>query len=94
MKPRYRGYLLVVDKRHLELLSTNYKYPVVLIPSEEFQILNTDAACLANITSAINDQLVHKFSGVKFRPPEPPEMREVLDKLIQEFDAEVIDVEL
>jgi hypothetical protein len=93
LQPRYRGIFLPLDKRHLMLRTSSFKYPVVLIQHEDYKILNEMPGLLTEVMGAIQTQNVHKFSGVQFIAPMPPEQQELIDKLVETFDAEVIDVE-
>jgi hypothetical protein len=93
LRPRYRGILLPLNKQHLQAMSSSFKYPVVAIPHEDYIELNKNVRLLAEIAGAINYQNVHRFSGVTFIAPMSPEEQELIDKIIETFDAEVIDVE-
>ena len=89
----YRGYLAMVDIKLLGLYSSNYRTPVLAIQHPRYNQLNKNINLLNAITSAVNNQLVHKISGVRFIKPMEDKEREVIESLIEAFDAELVDVE-
>jgi hypothetical protein len=48
---------------------------------------------LSDISASLNYQLVHKFSGVRFFEPLSETFQALIDKIVLEFDAEVVDIE-
>lgn len=87
-----RGYLSEVNPKRLELISSGFKNPVLAITHSDASILNNNINLLRNISDALNSQLVHKFSGVKFIEPMAPEEQSLIWNLCDTFNAEVLDI--
>lgn len=89
----YKGHLLKVEVKHVGTISSNFKYPVLVIPHPDYLNLNKNIGLLNSIASSLNNQLVHKFSGVKFIKPLEGNSLELINKIINTFDATIIDIE-
>jgi hypothetical protein len=92
LKPWNRGLLLDVTLDSLALYESNFKYPILAIPHPDFQELNEHVDILSDIGAAVNNQLVHKFGGIKFVAPVSEHMQGLISKLIHEFDVYSIDI--
>jgi hypothetical protein len=87
-----RGSILEVDTKKIGLITSDYKFPVVVIPHANYVNLNGSIELVSSLTAALNDQLVHKFSGVKFIKPLEGKGGALIAQLIDAFDAEIINV--
>lgn len=90
---KYKGHILNVDIKHIGVLSSGFKYPILAIPHKKYSRLNYNIGLLNSISEAVNNQLVYKFSGVKFIKPLEGHSLELVDKIIDMFDASIIDIE-
>jgi hypothetical protein len=88
----YRGYLTKLNINELALFSSDYKLPVLALPHSDYIVLNRHVDALNAIASAVNTQLVHKISGIRFVPLLGEAFKETIDNLVRVFDAEIIDI--
>ena len=89
----YRGYVSLLKSNDFALYSRNYNTPVIAIQHKHYKILNRNIRLLNSIAAAVNAQLVHHISGVRFIEPLSKEHQDVIDLIVDKFDAEIIDVD-
>lgn len=90
---QFRGILNTKDIKRIGLVSEQFKHPIVVIEDQGYISLNKDAEFLTELTKAINSQLINKCGGVKFISPIVGKQSEFIDTIIEEFDAQIINVE-
>ena len=88
-----RGILADINIKRIGLISDQFKYPIVAIEADNYLSLNKDIQFCSQLTHAINSQIVNKVGGVKFVAPVTGQGSEFLDKIIEEFDAQIVHIE-
>ena len=92
INPVYVGFLLDSEPKYFELMTTSFKHPVICIPHKDYEILNTMPGLLINLMSVFGKQCVSRIGGVKFIAPLEGKNKELIHAIINQFDAEVVDI--